>query len=142
MMFERRKAPAILSDEEEDAGLFGNGFVEVAVEVAPLRRRVSRKDLVLLGHVGRHDILVVFPGRRAKAAKSLLSYLEERARKTGTPVTEMRCPLRVEGSWRTCLVQPEIGLPERQYQLLVARWEIVETGEIRGAIPRGVSRLE
>lgn len=140
-MIERRKPVSALSEEAEDDGLFGKGIVEVSVEVAPLRRRASRGDLVLLGHVGRHEIDVIFPGRRAHAARSLLAWFAERERKGLERATDIRCALRVEGCWRNSIVQPEIGLPERRYQLLVARWEVLETGEVQGAIPRGVSRL-
>lgn len=140
-MAERRKPASTATDEAEDDGLFSTGIVEVSVEVAPLRRRASRGDLVLLGHVGRHEIDVIFPGRRARAARSLLAHFAERERRGLEPVADMRCALRVEGCWRNRVVQPEIGLPERRYQLLVARWEVVETGEIQGAIPRGASRL-
>ena len=140
-MIERRNSPSALSDEAEDEGLFGKGVVEVSVEVTPHRRRASRGDLVLLGRIGRHDVEVIFPGRRARAARSLLDYFAARARVDHLPAAEIRCALRVAGSWRISLAQPDVGLPERRYQLLVARWEVMETGEIQGAVPRGVSRL-
>ena len=140
-MYERRRSLTALSDEAEDEGLFGKGVVEVSVEVTPHRRRASRGDLVLLGQIGRHEVDVIFPGRRARAARSLLAYFAARERKEQIPSGQISCPLRVEGAWRIRLVQSDAGLPERRYQLLVARWELVETGEIQGAVPRGVSRL-
>jgi len=140
-MTERRSSLSILTDEAEDEGLFGKGVVEVSVEVTPHRRRASRGDLVLLGQIGRHQVDVIFPGRRARAARSLLTYFAARERKEQVSSAQIRCPLRVEGVWRISLVQTDVGLPERRYQLLVARWEVVETGEIQGAVPRGVSRL-
>lgn len=140
-MIERRISPSVLTDEAEDEGLFGKGVVEVSVEVTPHQRRALCGDLVLLGQIGRNEVDVIFPGRRARAARSLLAYFAERERKEQVPTAEIRCPLRVEGSWRIRLVQTDVGLPERRYQLFVARWEVVETGEIQGAVPRGVSRL-
>lgn len=136
-MKHQRKNPADITPEYEDAGLFANGTCDVTVHLIPIIRRNGRRDIIVTGIVATdREVSVNFPGRRKDAASPIVSHLEtirnqtrQRAAQQGLtapPLKDMRVPVRVEGTWRKHVVADADGWETRSYELMAARWAIVD----------------
>lgn len=141
----RRLPASQITPEYEDAGLFKTKTVQIIVELIPQMRINDRKDLVVRGFVERHfEIEVLFAGRRTKEAapleerlSAMLAQARRQAAGTGREVDIdlIRCPVRVEGSWRRHSMRDENDWETHTYQLLAARWSLLDKNG--NAVPFG-----
>ncbi|MEM6887127.1 MAG: hypothetical protein AAF636_03195 [Pseudomonadota bacterium] len=125
-----------VTPEYEDAGLFKARTVQIMVELIPQMRLNSRNDLTVRGFVDRHfEIEVLFAGRRMPEAapleerlKAMLEHARKQAALQGHAVDIhlIRCPVRVEGSWRRRSTRDENDWETHSYQLLAARWSLLD----------------
>lgn len=112
--------------------------VSVKVDVTPQKKDGEDGDIILLGHVGKSEVEVVF--KKNEAIRPLLARLTQLLRAaraksvaTGTPhpnVSDLRIPLNVQGTWRVRLQFDEDDMPVRYYQLLAARWNMRASKDI------------
>ncbi|TCL08012.1 hypothetical protein BXY66_0043 [Shimia isoporae] len=116
----------------EDRGLFKKPPTELTVNLIPKFGKNSRQDIIIKGLVANGvEVDVIFAGRRKKNAVELVTLLRhmwENATIYGPKGArapkrrDVRLPTRVQGSWRTRIVEDDEEWYEREYQLLVARW--------------------
>ncbi|MEP5758074.1 MAG: hypothetical protein ABJ327_01955 [Litoreibacter sp.] len=136
-MRNRRTSPNKVTAEFEDTGLFKNKVGHIIVEVIPQMYRNTRQDLVIRGYTeNNREIEVVFAGRRAKQAVQLETFLKagrmrivQMASARGMPaptIDSVRCKLKVEGAWRPRFSQNKSKQQPTSYQLLAARWAILD----------------
>ena len=107
-------------------------LVRVRVALSPQKKQTPNGDIVILGYVQQSEIEIVF--RRENALIPLLTRLAnlvkftrakcEAAGKPMPHVSELRCGVDIEGSWRVRLQVDDDEIPVRRYQLLVNRWRI------------------
>lgn len=134
-----------ITPEYEDSGLFKTKTVQITVELIPQMRLNERKDLVVRGFVERHfEIEVLFAGRRTKEAapveerlSAMLAQARRQAAGNGREVDIdlIRCPVRIEGSWRRRSMRDENDWETHTYQLLAARWSLLDKNG--NAVPFG-----
>ena len=75
--FQTRRSPSSVTEQEEDAGLFKSDLCQIMIELIPQTRRNGRGDVIIRGFADRkHEIDVVFAGRRAKQASALEDQLK------------------------------------------------------------------
>lgn len=120
-----------------DTGVRTGPMVSVEVDVTPQKKENENGDIILLGHLGKSEVEVVF--KRSEALRPLLTLLTQllraaRAKAVASGeappnVSELRCPLRVEGAWRVRLHFDENDMPVRHYQLLANRWRSRNAGK-------------
>lgn len=132
-MPERRNLTSGGARTREDRGIFKAGTVEVRLELTALHRKTQRGDILFVGFLDGTEIEVIFPGRRSAVTAPLIADISRRvsqvqkaasyAKKPPLNVTEIRYPLRAEGTWRARLLDDDDGL-DRKYQFLVAWWSI------------------
>lgn len=141
-MKKRITNPALITPEYEDRGLFKKPPTELTVNLIPKFGRNSRHDVIIKGLVQNGvEVDVFFAGRRKKQAGELVKLLNRmwedalyanRMRAKPPERRDVRLPTRVQGSWRTRVVEDEEEWYSREYQLLVARWAFkAEDGEFR-----------
>ncbi|MFY0617380.1 hypothetical protein [Shimia sp.] len=141
-MKKRIKNPALISPSYEDRGLFKKPPTELIVNLIPRFGKNTRGDTIIAGLVKNDvEIAVTFAGRRKKQAVELVTLLNRKWEAAnyrlpkGTKAPErsdIRVPTRIQGSWRTRIVEDEQEWYARQYQLLVARWAFnTDSGEFR-----------
>ncbi|MBM7067683.1 hypothetical protein [Actibacterium sp. 188UL27-1] len=128
----RRLPPAKITPAHEDMGLFPKWMGRIRVDLIPQMRRNGRRDLIVRGYVKTdQEIEVVFAGRRSRDVEPLEHWLKViyhravRATEAPVNVSDMRCPIEVEGAWRPTFRRDEMGLETRQYQLIAARWSVL-----------------
>ena len=132
-MSERREHTENMTPAEEDTRLFAKDVVEVELELTPLRRKSSRRDLVIAGFINDSEIEVVFAGRRRAHVAPLTATLDRLSWGVTSMSTEtqmhcdIRCSVRALGCWRRSVVEEAQGTIERRYQFLVARWSFSES---------------
>lgn len=136
-MQNRRTPPEQITPAAEDKGLFKNKVGSILVEVIPQFRRNTRQDIIIRGFAkSNREIEVVVAGRRTAQAIHLEAYLKAAhrrmvqiaaARNVPLPAIEtMRCQLKIEGAWRPRLYRDTDGAERCVYQLLTARWSILD----------------
>ncbi len=134
--------PALITPAYEDRGLFKKPPTELVVKLIPKFGKNSRGDVIIKGLVQNDvEVDIVFAGRRKKQADELVTLLRRKwdnanymAPNGGARPTrsDVRLPTRVQGSWRTRVVEDEDALFSKEYQLLVSRWAFnSESGELR-----------
>ncbi len=131
-MPDRRDQLSVVPDLKEDSGLFKGGVVEVAFEVTPLRKRTTRGDMLVMGFISGVEIEVIFPGRRRASTGPLLSRLDQlvrqanreaqQAKRPAPSMTQIRYPLKAQGTWRTRIHRDPHDIVDRTHQFLIARW--------------------
>jgi hypothetical protein len=141
----RRRPPNEVTPEYEDAGIFKTRLVQTTVELIPQMRRNDRGDLVVRGFVERHfEIEILFAGRRVKEAapveerlRAMLDNARKQAAAAGRTLDldMVRCPVRVEGSWRRRAIRDENDWETHTYQLMAARWSLLDNNG--NAVPFG-----
>ena len=135
-MTNRRKPSSQVTPAYEDSGLFKSTLTCVMVDLIPQVRRSSRQDFVVRGLVnGSIEIEVFFAGRRSKEVGPLQAKLKamwaqalRHASAANLPVPDVdavRCPVRIEGSWRPRFQRDPTGMEVRSYQLIAARWSMI-----------------
>jgi len=107
-------------------------LVTVRVALSPQKKQLPNGDIVLLGYVQNAEVEVVF--KRDNALIPLLTRLADLVKFARTKcedagqsmphVSELRCGVDVEGSWRVRLQVDDDEIPVRRYQILVNRWRI------------------
>ncbi len=138
----RAKNPALITPAYEDRGLFKKTPTELVVILIPKFGKNTRGDVIIKGVVQNGvEVDVVFAGRRKGQARDLVKLLHQmwddavyaaRNRVRPPERKSVRLPTRVQGSWRTRIVEDEEEWYSREYQLLVARWAYNgEDGEFR-----------
>lgn len=141
-MKKRIDNPALITPAYEDRGLFKKPPTELVVKLIPKFGQNSRKDVIIKGLLQNDvEVDVIFAGRRKKQADELVTLLRRKwdnanymAPKGGKRPTrsDVRLPTRVQGSWRTRVMEDEEELFAKEYQLIVARWAFnSESGELR-----------
>ncbi len=98
----------------------------------------SRNDIIIKGLVQNGvEVDVIFAGRRKKQADELVRLLRHRWDEATDVVhrgmkhpkrEDVRIPVRIQGSWRTRIVEDDEEWYSREYQLLVARWAFMSEG--------------
>ena len=135
--YQTRKPVFSVSEAEEDAGLFKSELCQIMIELVPQTRQNGRGDVVIRGFIDRkHEIDVVFAGRRAAQASALETQLKAllRAARTiakagGNPppqIETLRLPVRVEGAWRRAAERDEGGWETSSYSFVAARWSLLD----------------
>ena len=135
--FQIRRAAFSVTEQEEDAGLFHSELCQIMVELIPQTRRNGRGDVIIRGFVDRkHEVDVVFAGRRAAQASALEGQLKAllRAARTiakaadNTPpqIETLRLPVRIEGAWRRAAKRDETGWETSSYHFIAARWSLLD----------------
>ena len=135
--FQTRRSPSSVTEQEEDAGLFKSDLCQIMIELIPQTRRNGRGDVIIRGFADRkHEIDVVFAGRRAKQASALEDQLKAllRAARTIAKAAEnipprietLRLPVRVEGAWRRTANRDETGWEASSYHFIAARWSLLD----------------
>ena len=115
-----RRAPHLTTAAYEDSGLFKTGLVEIAADLSPVVTRNSRADYVVKGLIdGRHEVRIVFAGRRKSEARSFLRMLANMGVRPGS-----RWPAQLYGAWRRVIREDQHGFAAREYEFLVASWAI------------------
>ena len=107
-------------------------LVTVRVALSPQKKQTPNGEIVILGYVKQSEVEIVF--KRENTLIPLLTRLTElvkfarkKCESVGEPmphVSELRCGVDVEGSWRVRLQVDDDEIPVRRYQLLVNRWRI------------------
>lgn len=132
-----RLHPSQITPKYEDAGLFKDEVCQINVELCPIIQRNGRQDLLVTGYTkGSLSICVLFAGRRLTDAAPLVASLKSlrdaslmRARKRGVPAPlnpSLRMPVQIEGAWRKRIITDNDGFAQRSYQLIAARWTVVD----------------
>lgn len=141
-MKQRIKNPSLITPAYEDRGLFKKSPAELVVNLIPKFGKNSRQDVIIKGLVQNDvEVDVIFAGRRKKQSAELVTLLTRlwedalycgRNRARAPERKDVRLPTRVQGSWRTRIVEDDDEWYSREYQLLVARWAFkTEVGEFR-----------
>ncbi|KPA23291.1 hypothetical protein shim_04860 [Shimia sp. SK013] len=134
--------PALITPAYEDRGLYKKPPTELVVELIPKFGKNSRKDVIIKGMVQNGvEVDVIFAGRRKKQVDELVKLLGRKWDQANDAAHEgmkkpkrkdVRVPTRIQGSWRTRIVEDDEEWYARQYQLMVARWAFMsESGEFR-----------
>ncbi len=120
-----------------DTGPRTGPLVSIQVDVTPQKKENQDGDIILLGHLGKSEVEVVF--KRSEALRPLLTLLNHLLRAarakavaagTAAPnVSELRCPLQVEGAWQVRLHFDENDMPVRHYQFVASRWRSRASGK-------------
>lgn len=124
--------PAAITPAYEDSGLFKKPSTELVVNLIPKFGKNSRHDIIIKGLMENDvEVDVIFAGRRKHAAEELVTMLKRKWDDANYNVTKgmkpptrksVRVPTRVQGSWRTRVIDDEQNLYTVEHQLLVARW--------------------
>lgn len=141
-MNKRVNNPVLITPSYEDRGLFKKPPTELVVELIPKFGKSSRNDIIIKGLVQNGvEVDVIFAGRRKKQADELVRLLRRKWDEVTDVVhrgmkhpkrEDVRIPARIQGSWRTRIVEDDEEWYSREYQLLVARWAFMsEGGEFR-----------
>ena len=136
-MQDRRKHFSVITPAYEDSGLFKSNLRQVLVELVPQTSRNARQDLVIRGFFGNQkEVAVTFAGRRMKDALPLETHLKTMwknavhtasLRSQERPTFEdVRFPVMIEGVWRPRFQRDITGWETRSYQLIAARWAVVD----------------
>ncbi|MCV6591776.1 MAG: hypothetical protein OIF48_02410 [Silicimonas sp.] len=116
-----------------------SNIISVQVDVTPQKKTTKDGNIVLLGYLQDTEVEVVF--KHDGAIHPLLTYLNQmikvsrsRASAAGRPaphVSNLRCPLNIEGFWKVRLIFDTDDMPQRRYQLHATRWRVrrTENGE-------------
>ena len=104
--------------------------------MTPQKKENAEGDIVLLGHLGKSQVEVVF--KRNEALRPLLTLLTQMLRgarakavavgEVPPNVSELRLPLQVDGAWRVRLHFDADDMPVRHYQLVANRWRSRSSG--------------
>lgn len=134
---ERRKERTESGFLPIDTGPRTGLLVSIQVDVTPQKKENQDGDIILLGHLGKSEVEVVF--KRSEALRPLLTLLNQllrasraKAEAAGTSppnVSELRCPLQIEGAWQVRLYFDEDDMPVRHYQFVASRWRTRTTGK-------------
>lgn len=124
--------PALITPAYEDRGLFKKPPTELVVELIPKFGVNSRKDIIIKGLVQNGvEVDVIFAGRRKRHADELVKLLCRRWDEVNDishqgmkqpKRRDVRLPTRIQGAWRTRVVEDDEEWYTREYQLLAARW--------------------
>ena len=115
----------------DDASLFRTALVSVSIEITPHRRRTPNGDCIFRGFIAEKEIEVVIPASRQDGVLALMKALQIRLKSAGAGANAtdasaaqeaVRQKLHVDGIWRARLVNETNGMPQRRFQLVVARW--------------------
>ena len=119
-----------------ETGSANGPLVSVQVDVTPQEKENAEGDIVLLGHLGKSQVEVVF--KRNEALRPLLTLLTQMLRgarakavavgEVPPNVSELRLPLQVDGAWRVRLHFDADDMPVRHYQLVANRWRSRSSG--------------
>jgi hypothetical protein len=157
-MTNRQSSTNALSPEQEDRKLFKTYGGPIAVDMIPHVFRGSAGDVLIRGFFNKDvEIDVVFPGRRAAETGPLLAQLKAvdsqmRMKAAGAgrpapPVTSIRMPVQIKGSWRHEFRQDAEGKDIRSYQLVAARWayadksgQLAQFGDAPAVLPQARTR--
>ena len=120
-----------------DPGARTGPLVSVQVDVTPQKKENAEGDIILLGHLGKSEVEVVF--KRSEALRPLLTLLTQMLRAARAKavaagdvppnVSELRLPLQVDGAWRVQLHFDADDMPVRHYQLMASRWRSRSSGK-------------
>ena len=130
-----RRATTIVSPTREDRGIFKRDIVQLDAQLCPVMHHTQRHDLVIAGFTNNGlQFEVVFAGRRALTAASLVAHLGE-IKDAAVKATRgkskeeidfyaVRTMVMLEGAWRTRVWTDRSGWQFHVHQLMVARWRI------------------
>jgi len=142
-----RRSRGEVPADYEDMGLFKGELCRLQVELTPSILKNGRSDIILDGFInGGAAITIVFAGRR----RMLFSPLKSRLRSVELkhvkslkdelgkdavldfPITDVRLPVLIEGSWRMLFEQDDDGFQKRISQFVAARWVFsTESGDTK-----------
>ncbi|MBO9397693.1 hypothetical protein J7399_16895 [Shimia sp. R9_1] len=131
-MKKRISNPADITPAYEDRGLFKKPSTELAIDLIPKFGKNTRHDIIIKGLMQNDvEVDVIFAGRRKRHAEELVTLLRRKWDEANQIVIKgmkpptrkrVRVPTRVQGSWRTRVIDDEQNLYIVEHQLLVARW--------------------
>ena len=135
--FQTRLPASSVTEEAEDAGLFKTDLCQIVIELIPQTRRNDRGDVIIRGFVDRkHEIDVLFAGRRSSQASALETQLKSllraartianAAQNTAPAIETLRLPIRAEGAWRRTAKRDAEGWETHSYHFVAARWSLFD----------------
>ncbi|MDA5557281.1 hypothetical protein [Shimia sp. MMG029] len=131
-MKKRISNPDDITPAYEDQGLFKKPSTELVINLIPKFGKNTRHDVIIKGLMENGvEVDVIFAGRRKHQAAELVTLMKRKWEEANYSVVKgspppkrksVRVPTRVQGSWRTRVIDDEQNLYCVEHQLLVARW--------------------